>query len=259
MRNIKLFDSPDHQFILLNESDPGEENGIRSNQYLIMHNGEGILLDPGGYGVMPRVLSEMMRYVEPKNIKAVILSHQDPDIVAGLATWIEVTTAPIYISRIWTRFIPHYGIKDIKRFVGVPDCGMALALSENVQLQLIPAHFLHSEGQMNVYDPISKILFSGDIGAAAVHHDKDYFFVEDFKAHLHYIEWFHKRYMCSNRAARIWIENIAQFDINLMAPQHGPIYCNQAVSDFIAWFQTLECGVDLMKPRGEFNLDLKHE
>jgi len=37
MRNIKLFESVDHRFILLNESEPGEEDGIRSNQYLITH------------------------------------------------------------------------------------------------------------------------------------------------------------------------------------------------------------------------------
>lgn len=258
MRNIKLFDHADHQFILLNESDPGEENGIRSNQYLIRHQGKGVLLDPGGYGVMPRVLSEMLRYVEPKDIVAIILSHQDPDIVAGLTTWIEMTSAPVYISQIWTRFLPHYGIKDISRFVGVPDCGMALAISENLQLNLIPAHFLHSEGQMNVYDPLSKILFSGDIGAAAVHHDKDYFFVEDFQAHIQYVEWFHKRYMCSNRAARIWLENIAPLDIFMMAPQHGPIYRAKAAKDFMRWFEKLECGIDLMKKQGEFNLSLKH-
>lgn len=40
MRNITLFDHADHQFILLNESDPGEENGIRSNQYLIRYQGK---------------------------------------------------------------------------------------------------------------------------------------------------------------------------------------------------------------------------
>ena len=257
MRNIKVFDSSEHQFILLNESDPGEENGIRSNQYLIMHHGDGVLLDPGGFGVMPRVLSEMLRYVEPCNIKAIMLSHQDPDIVAGLATWLEVTAAPVYISKIWTRFLPHYGIKDISRFIGVPDSGASFAMSSDFQLQLVPAHFLHSEGQMNVYDPIAKILFSGDIGAAAVPHDKSYCFVDDFEAHLPYIEWFHRRYMCSNRAVRVWVETISKLDIDIIAPQHGPIYRGQAVQDFISWFENLQCGIDLMKSGGEFHLEVE--
>ena len=34
MRNVTLFESETHRFILLNESEPGEEDGVRSNQYL---------------------------------------------------------------------------------------------------------------------------------------------------------------------------------------------------------------------------------
>ncbi len=66
MRNIKLFESDTHRFILLNESEPGEEDGIRSNQYLITHHDAGVLLDPGGFGVMPRVLAEMLNRTVPE-------------------------------------------------------------------------------------------------------------------------------------------------------------------------------------------------
>lgn len=86
MRNITLYRSEDHKFILLNESEAGEEDGIRSNQYLIVHNDFSVLLDPGGFGVMPRVLAEMLRYTTPDKLKAIMLSHQDPDIVGGIMT-----------------------------------------------------------------------------------------------------------------------------------------------------------------------------
>ncbi|MHB1098454.1 MAG: hypothetical protein ACYCZR_02750 [Burkholderiales bacterium] len=45
MRNITLFKDGEHKFILLNESDPGEEDGIRSNQYLILHGKSGVRAD----------------------------------------------------------------------------------------------------------------------------------------------------------------------------------------------------------------------
>ncbi len=78
MRNIKLFEP------VLNESDWGDkEQGVRSNQYLITHHDDGVLLDPGGFGVMPRVLTEMLRYLKPEQIKAIFLSHQDPDICSS--------------------------------------------------------------------------------------------------------------------------------------------------------------------------------
>ena len=253
MHNITLFDSGDHRFILLNESEPGEEHGIRSNQYLICHKHEGILLDPGGFGVMPKVLAEMLRHIKPENIKAIFLSHQDPDIVAGLTTWIEIVQAPIYISHIWLRFIPHYGIKQVKRFVGIPDQGMPLSISSDFNVQLIPAHFLHSEGQFNVYDPMAKILFSGDIGAACLPKNKDYAFVDSFKEHLPFVKGFHQRYMCSNHAANIWINRVRQLDIEMLAPQHGPIYKQQAFQDFLDWFKNLRCGTDLIDADGRLH------
>jgi flavorubredoxin len=252
MRNITLFNNDNHSFILLNESEPGEEDGIRSNQYLITHNDEGVLLDPGGFGVMPRVLSEMLRYVNPKQIKGIFLSHQDPDIVGGLSTWMELIHSPIFVSSIWIRFLPHYGLKDMARFVGVPNEGMVWNDGGEFSLKIVPAHFLHSEGQINVYDPISKILFTGDIGAAMLPVDKDYVFVDDFDAHLSYITSFHRRYMCSNKAILCWLETIKDLDIQILAPQHGPIYRGKAVQQFFDWFGKLECGVDVMQPFGHF-------
>ena len=251
MRNIVLFGEEKHKFILLNESEPGEEDGVRSNQYLIQHEDGGVLLDPGGFGVMPRVLAELLRYLSPQQLKGIVLSHQDPDIVGGLSTWLELTGAPVYVSEIWMRFLPHYGIKGMSRFVGVPDKGMDWEVAPGFDLKLVPAHFLHSEGQINVYDSVAKILFSGDIGAAMLPTDKDYVFVDDFAAHLSYIEGFHRRYMCSNRAARIWVERVSKLDLDMIAPQHGPVYRGKAVKEFLAWFKELQCGVDLMAGDGQ--------
>jgi flavorubredoxin len=252
MRDVVLFESDDHRFILLNESEPGEEDGIRSNQYLILHGDEGVLLDPGGFGVMPRALAELLGYLSPDRLRAIVLSHQDPDIVGGLSTWLELTDAPVYVSQIWMRFLPHYGFRSMRRFVGVPDAGMPLRVGENFHLRLLPAHFLHSEGQINVYDPVSRILFTGDIGAAMLPIDRDYAFVDDFEAHLPYIEGFHRRYMGSNRAIQIWLEGIRDLDIDIIAPQHGPIYRGAAVGEFLRWLGDLQCGIDLMTAPGKF-------
>ncbi len=252
MRNIPLYDDGTHKFILLNESEPGEEDGIRSNQYLCVHGEQGVLMDPGGFGVMPRVLAELMRYMSPDHLRAIILSHQDPDIVGGIATWLEITEAPVYVSSIWLRFLPHYGVPSMERFTGIPDSGATLALDGEASLQLIPAHFLHSEGQINVYDPIARVLFSGDIGAAMMPDGEDTAFVDDFARHLPRIEGFHRRYMGGNRAARLWADSVAQLDLDFIAPQHGPIYRGSAVRDFIDWFRELECGMDLMSASGVF-------
>lgn len=252
MRNIELFGQAEHKFVLLNESEPGEEDGVRSNQYLIIHEGCGVLLDPGGFGVMPRVLAEMLRHAKPEQIRAIMLSHQDPDIVGGLSTWLELTPAEVFVSSIWMRFLPHYGLGDMSRFRGVPDEGMEWTVQPGFDLRIVPAHFLHSEGQINLYDPVSRILFTGDIGAAMLPPERDEPFVDDFRAHLPYIEGFHRRYMGSNKAIRCWLDTIADLDIDMLAPQHGSIYRGQAVKDFLAWLGQLECGIDLLQAGGRF-------
>jgi flavorubredoxin len=96
------------------------------------------------------------------------------------------------------------------------------------------------------------VLFTGDIGAAMLPVEQDYAFVDDFPAHLPYIEGFHRRYMCSNRAARIWVDAVSRLDIEVLAPQHGPVYRGRAIRDFLDWFRELQCGIDLMRGSGDF-------
>lgn len=68
-------------------------------------------------------------------------------------------------------------------------------------MKAIPAHFLHSVGNFQLYDPVSKILFSGDMGASLV---DDAAPVSDFAAHIQYMDGFHRRYMAANKICRLW-------------------------------------------------------
>ncbi len=257
MHNIKLFESTDHLFVFLNENKSSPEHGIHSNQYLIKHHDHAVLLDPGGFNVMPNVLSEMLRYITIDKLSAIILSHQDPDVLGGVVSWLALSSASVYIPEIWLRFVPHLGITtDIHRFHPVPDHGMEYLMGQDCKLQLIPAHFLHSEGNISVYDPLSKILFSGDIGAAgSVLGDNP--FVDNFADHVPHIENFHKRYMCSNRAIQVWLQKISKLDIEMIAPQHGRIYKGQALQQFIEWLGNLKCGIDLFDADGFINMETK--
>ena len=250
MRNIGLYESVDHRFVLLNESDPGEEQGIRSNQYLVQHGDDGVLLDPGGFGVMPAALSELLGYLQPERIRAIILSHQDPDIVGGLSTWLELTPAEVLVSEVWIRFLPHYGFGHDVQFRGIPDEGFTYEVRPGFELQLVPAHFLHSEGHFNVYDPVSRILFSGDVGAGLMSEDEDHPYVDDLEAHMPHIVGFHRRYMGGNAAARNWAERVSALDIDMIAPQHGPVYRGAAVGQFIDWMRELRCGPDCLTATG---------
>lgn len=250
MHNIKLFESSDHLCVFLNESSSTEENGIHTNQYLIKHQDHCVLLDPGGFNVMPQVLAELLRYTPLENLKAIILSHQDPDVLGGIVSWVAMSAASIYIPDIWKRFMPHCGFtKEINRFYGVPDKGMEYPMTTKCKLQLIPAHFLHSEGNIHIYDPISKILFTGDLGGATIMAN-DNPFVDNFNKYLPHIDSFHKRYMCSNKAIRAWMKHIEKLEIDMLVPHHGRIYKGKALHQFIDWLSNLQCGIDLFDKNG---------
>ncbi|MCY1531040.1 hypothetical protein D9M68_662510 [compost metagenome] len=110
----------------------------------------------------------------------------------------------------------------------------------------MPAHFLHSVGNFQLYDPVSRILFSGDMGASLV---DDATPVRDFVNHVPNMEGFHRRYMASNRICRLWAEMVRGMDVEMIVPQHGrPFVGREMISAFLYWIENLECGIDLMGP-----------
>ena len=239
-----LFDSNEHKVVYYEELTPA--SAVQSNQYLIYHKGEGMLLDPGGHKVFSKLLSELSLVLPPSQIKYIFLSHQDPDIVASINGWLMTTQANALISKLWTRFLPHFGLDSQleDRVIPIDDGGTTVTLGGDCKLIIIPAHFMHSPGNFQVYDPCSKILFSGDLGASL---GNDYFFVEDFEAHIKYMEGFHRRYIASNKVLKFWANMVRQLDIETIAPQHGAVFKGkEMVNRFIEWVENLEVGVDLL-------------
>jgi flavorubredoxin len=241
-----LYDDGDHKFIWLGWEEEEEEGFVQVNQYIIINRGKGFLLDPGGVYVFPRVISNVSTYIDIDNIQMIFYSHQDPDVSSGIALWLANTPAEVYISNLWTRFVPHFGVTDIRRIKGIPDRGMTLPLPTGDVLEFIPAHYLHSVGQFNVYDRRSKILFSGDIGAAVFPRGERKVFVEDFQRHVPLMEGFHKRYMNGNVACRKWVNEVKKRDIDMIAPQHGSIFKKEDTNKFLDWLSSLRCGLDII-------------
>ncbi|MCC7380745.1 MAG: MBL fold metallo-hydrolase [Deltaproteobacteria bacterium] len=238
-----LFEDPHHQALWLH--DFGRGLAVQANTFLIQHDGEGMILDPGGPKVYPDVFAETTLRLGQGSLKYIFLSHQDPDIGTSLNAWLMDTDAVAYISRLWTRFLPHFGIDDLleQRLHAIPDDGLSVHLA-GAELRFIPAHFLHSPGNFQVYDPTARILFSGDLGAAP---SCDESLVSDFDSHIPRMLGFHRRYMASRRAMQVWADRVRHLDIETIAPQHGAVFRGRPmVKRFIDWCSNLECGVDLL-------------
>jgi flavorubredoxin len=242
--NTVLFTGATHKNVLLEDFSSGGF-AVQANQHVIVDGNQGMVLDPGGHKVYSRVLGAALTELGRSQLKWIFLSHQDPDIVAASNGWLMTTDADAWISALWTRFVPHFGLDHLveKRLHPIPDSGMVLELGAT-KLLVIPAHFLHSPGNFQIYDPTSKILYSGDLGASV---GVNYIEVGDFDEHLKYMEGFHKRYMTSNRSMRAWVKMVRQLEIDIIAPQHGALFRGkEKCKRFIDWCESLQCGVDVM-------------
>ena len=244
---IVLYEDEDHKFIWLGSESKQRKGAVQTMQYLIIDRGRGVLLDPGGVHLFSRVVTAVSRFISVDKIDTIFFSHQDPDVSSGIALWLGITKAKIYISSLWVRFMPHFGIVDLSRMVPIPDKGMSISLPSGSNMKCIPSHFMHSPGQFGLYDERSKILFTVDIGAAVFDDDNETTFVEDFEKHLPLIEGFHIRYMASNKIVSKWVETIRLLKPAMIAPQHGAIYKDEQVDNFLNWLSGLKCGTDYIE------------
>ena len=249
--SIELYQDKNHVCLMF--TDLIEEGGqaVQANQFLVVDHGQGAVIDPGGNLAFNELVLSMGRFFPPQKLSYLLASHADPDIIGSLDRWMTSTQAKLVISRIWERFAPHFTKlgKTDDRVIGVPDAGARLPLGRS-ELWLLPAHFMHAEGNFHFYDPVSRILFTGDLGASLLTGRQSAVAVTDLGPHIQHMEGFHRRYMVANKILRLWTRMARQLDISMIVPQHGaPISGQQAIGDFFDWIEGLECGVDLFDQR----------
>lgn len=238
-----LFDDGNHRWAWLG-ADAGISPGVAANQFLIEHHGRGCLLDPGSVLDFARSVANIARFTDAAHIDYLFFSHQDPDVSSSAPMWSAISQAKLVMPALWTRFLPHFGAFDEQRIHAVADAGDQLDLA-GATLEILPAHFLHAPGNIVLYDPTARLLFSGDIGANLPPPGSP-LFIDDFQAHLPHLEGFHQRYMSCNTACRRFVERVRDLPIDGLVPQHGSIYRGDAARHFLAWLAELRCGSDLL-------------
>ena len=242
---IELFNRDGHVCLMFTHlSDEGGE-AVQANQFLVIHGDTGAIIDPGGNMAYNELLLTIGRYFPPSKLNKILASHADPDIIASLDRWMTSTQATLYISRLWERFAPHFCKpgKTQGRIKGIPDPGMRIALG-TTELVAVPAHFMHSEGNFQFWDPVSGILFSGDLGVSMGTSEDAKRPVESLAAHIPKMEGFHRRYMVSNKVLKLWANMARTLPIRMIVPQHGAPLAGAAVGEFIEWIGGVSCGVD---------------
>lgn len=236
-----IYQDGPHKWAVVARDPSRQDHVVDTNEYLVIDGEQALLCDPGGMEIFPAVFSAISTAIDPRSITTLFASHQDPDIVSSLALWMTVNPdVRCHVSWLWSGFIPHFG-GNAQTFVDIPDEGSMVPLG-NLELQAVPAHYLHSSGNFHLYDARANILFSGDVGAALLPAGEDGLYVQDFDRHIRHAEGFHRRWMGSKEAVLDWCERASSMPIDMLCPQHGAIYQGADVMRFINWFAELEVG-----------------
>ena len=248
---IELYRDANHACLMFSNLMEEDGQAVQSNQFLIVDHDTGAIIDPGGNLAFNELLMTTSRHFSPQKLSYLVASHADPDIIAGLDRWMTSTSAKLVISRIWERFAPHFTKvgKTTGRIIGVSDAGGRLPLGES-ELWLLPAHFMHAEGNFHFYDPVSRILFTGDLAVSMMSGEQAQTPVTDLGPHIPLMAGFHRRYMAANKILRLWVKMARRLEISMLVPQHGaPIKGSKAINEFFDWIENLQCGIDLFDER----------
>jgi flavorubredoxin len=247
MKKIQyIYEKGDHKWAVVTRDPEKPDYLIDTNEYLIIQGDKAILTDPGGSEIFPEVFSAINTEFDARSITALFASHQDPDVISSLGLWLDFNPdLKCYLSWLWGSFVPHFG-GNAHTFITLADSGGEIRLG-NLILQAIPAHYLHSSGNFNLYDPVAKMFFSGDIGAALLPAGEDDLMVKGFDKHIRHARGFHQRWMGSNEAKLDWCSRVEKMDIDMLCPQHGAIYQGADVLRFINWFAELPVGTGIKK------------
>ncbi len=240
-----LFEKGEHKVIYLGSRDITDNVGVGVLSYLIINRNEGMIVDPGGYHLFPKTIFNISKYIPVERIKYIYFCHQDPDVCGSLPMWRDVCPdAKIVIGELWVRFLPHFGVENVDEIaLPLPKDGGTINLG-SCPIEAIPAHYMHSPNHFSLYDPISKFLFTGDIGIALGNFN--YLVVKDWLEHLDYIYTPHRILIGSNKVARDWVERVRKLEVKAILPQHGAIIPEDMVKYFLKFMENLKCGIDLL-------------
>ena len=243
---VELFNNGKHVCLAFYDLvDEGADHAVQCNQFLVVDGEHGALIDPGGNMTYTGLMMAMQRYFPSKDLDLILASHADPDIIASMNKWMVSTSCKVMISKLWARFLPHFttGRDYTARIIPIPDEGMRIPLG-GMEMLALPAHFMHSEGNFQFWDPVSRILFSGDLGVSIGSSADAARPVTSLAGHIPKMEGFHRRYMVSAKVLRLWANMARTLPIRMIVPQHGAPLAGAAVGEFIDWVSDFSCGVD---------------
>lgn len=191
--------------------------GFSNNPYLLVRDGEAVLIDPGSVLHYHIVAKKVREVVRPEQISTIIVQHQDPDLCASIPKFealIERAIRVVVPERAAV-FMPYYGITS--ELVSPAD-GETMELAGRT-FEFIATPYVHFAGAMMTWEPATRTLFASDVFGALttewrLYADGDY--VEATRAFI-------EPYIGSQRAWEYALARVRALGPARICPQHGSI------------------------------------
>lgn len=191
--------------------------GFSNNPYLVVTGDEAVLIDPGSILHYHVVAKKVLSIVQPEQIKAIIVQHQDPDLCASIPKFEALIEKPIsvVVPPLASLFMPYYGITSelIK-----PSEGESMVIAGR-RFEFYFTPYVHFAQAMMTYDPSTGALFASDVFAALT---KRWQLIADEK-YVKETSAFVEPYIGSKRAWLYALKIVRDLAPNVICPQHGSI------------------------------------
>lgn len=225
-------------------------DSFQCHPYLIENGDESILIDPGSMLEFEETVRKVKTIVDMKDIKYIILHHQDPDLAAAvpeIEKLIDRDDLLVVTHSRMSVLIKHYLITS--SYYEIDKHNNQLITSNGYKLHFHTTPYCHSPGAFVSYEPKTKTLFSGDI-FGGIEESWEFYAGDDY---FEQAKQFHEEYMPSKDIFNYALNKIEMLDIELIAPQHGSIIQKPYIKDLIEDMKNLDCGLYV---EHKYNLEL---
>lgn len=232
-----LFQTAEHQCIVFSGDDSHQPSRRRA---LIRHGDSTAVIDPAGQLAFGPLAMAVSRHAALDDLSLVFSAHDDPHAIPRLERWLAGTDTRIVASREWIRLSSGHGdprgeSMRKRRFLLLAQRGGRVQLGKS-ELRVLPALPAQSVGQSAIFDPVSRILFSGDIGATDRIEDAP---CEDFDTLMPCLTARQPAYLRDTRGCREWALIVRDLRPHMIMPHSGaPIVGKQAVGRFLDWLES---------------------
>ncbi len=238
-------------------SDP--ERRLHCNPYLIVDDGEAVLIDGGSRSDFSMVMMKIMQTgIAPAAISTLIYQHYDPDLCGSLPnieSMIDRDDLRIISQHANNVFIRYYGVR--APMLCIDQLGLRHTLKSGRVLRFIPTPHAHAPGAFMTLDERTGILFTSDLFGG--YDDQRAWELirelpqacgrckrsvsarsqracgsDEADCVLPSILNFHREYMPSNKAVRHACRQLLSAAPRMVAPQHGSVLHRAADIETVA-------------------------